>query len=626
MLVFHISAQEATENMELGWETEVKGKNSNEKQIEEWKDWGFGIFIHWSPSTALQGRFQGKEIESDLWAEWSMNRAQISIEEYEAILRGWNPKDFNAKEWGDVIEGAGCKYVVYVAKHHDGFAMFNAEANDYGISRWGAFKQDPFHELCNDLHSRDLKTGFYYSHRVDWRNKKFYKGSTDQIDNQYFEAVVKSHLKQLNTAYGLQSVVWFDLGWGNRVDLSKACVDVLREDNPNIIISSRVGGGYGDYSSQGDGYVPPIALDGAWETPLTLNDHWAWTPTDKVHKSTKEILHTLSKIRSRGGNLLINVGPDIRGKIPLRDQIILKQVGSWLKINGEAIFGAKKTPYADLPWGVCTRKSDKLYLHLFEMPSSDNLFLPGLNSKINKVYFLADKSKEELAFTKVKGGYKINLMPADKSAAVYNADVTVLVVEYEGELDINTTPTLDHDLDNRFIPQLAKTENGCITTLQRVTPILDHPTVEQPHWEEFALGFSNPKAKLSWNFNLYQNNRFAINVEYANLTDDSIDAVIRMGDQIHSVNLPSTKDKSQPWGIFTLYNTGSELINSGEELELSFELSSGSAKKELDEKYATPIERETGLKNFMLKSIILKPFFPLPYSGYSSIETDNNSK
>jgi alpha-L-fucosidase len=616
----NVNAQTFEEDMSTGWEERTQKIESLEAHLADWEDRALGIFIHWSPSTAFQGRYKGQEIEKDLWGEWTMYRAQIPVPDYENTMRDWNPRDFNAEEWVDVIEKAGFRYLVYVAKHHDGFAMFDAKADNYSISRWGDYQGDPFKELCNQLQKRNISTGFYYSHGSDWRNKFLFDGSPEEVDNEYFEEIVKPHLEQLNTEYGVQSVAWFDGGWSNRPDLSKACEDVLRKDHPTILISSRIGHGIGNFKSHRDCFVPPVSEKEPWETCMTLNHHWAWTPADKGHKSATEVIQMLAKVRSRGGNLLLNIGPDVRGKIPFRDQLILEELGQWLKVNGESVYGAESTPYSDLPWGVCTQKPGKMYLHIMGMPSSDFIFLPGMKSQVSRAYFLSDKEKRALDFTRTEGGYKIALLSSITDSFRYDRSNTVMVVEYEGKQDISTIPVLDHDFDNHFIPQLAKKENGCSTQLQRLAPTADHPALQEPRWEEFAQGFSQDGACLKWTYHLYDRNHFAINIEYANLTDEDIQGIVQVGGKTHEVRLPSTLSSTHPFEVFTLITMGSLELEPGEEQELSFQIKSGQHIESLDENVPTSDERVRNLKRFMLKSLILKPFFPLPYEGYSLVQ------
>jgi len=595
----------------------VKVDTSLNAAIKDWKNMGFGVFIHWTPAVAFQSRYKGMEVNKDLWGEWFMKRTDIPVNGYEDYIKGWNPKDFNADEWADIFDEAGFKYMVFVAKHHDGFALFDSKANNYSITKYTSFKRDPFKELCAAMQKRGLKTGFYYSHGTDWRNKIGLTGTPEEIDQKYFEQTIKPQLQDLSANYGKQTIAWFDLGWKNRSKLAQTCIDILRKNNPDILVSSRIGSGLGDFSAERDGYIPPIPRDGNWETCMTLNDHWDWTPSDKTQKSYPEIIQMLATIRARGGNMLLNVGPDVRGCIPLRERTTLIKIGHWLKNNGESIYGVQKAPYTNLPWGVCTHKFGKLFLHLMKMPTLDYVFLPGLKSEISKVYFLADKEKNPLKFTKVEGGWNIELKTDGIPDDVFNEASTVLVAEYEGELEIDSTPVLDQDFDNRFIVPLAKKENGAIGKTQRITPIWDHPGVQEPEYVEFACGFSHKNAKVSWKYNLMDKNRFCINVEYANLTGRKLKAIVKIGGKTHDIELQPTNNKANPWAIFTLVTTGSEILDTGKGQILSFEMAEENSLDDLDEMYKTPNKREQGLKKFMLKTIILKPFYPLPYEGYS---------
>jgi len=162
-----------------------------------------------------------------------------------------------------------------------------------------------------------------------------------------------------------------------------------------------------------------------------------------------------------------------------------------------------------------------------------------------------------------------------------------------------------------------KKENGAQDKLQRITAVLEHPGVQEPAWHEFACGFSNKGAKVSWNFNLVDKNRFCINLEYANLTGRKLKALIKVGEETHKFELQPTNSQTNPWAMFAFVTTGSEILDAGKGQVLSFELDEEDVLDDLDEMYKTPHERELGLTKFMLKSVVLKPFYPLPYEEYS---------
>ncbi len=597
------------EPLEDGWYSRIRNSPEMKRAVEQWRDIGFEIFIHWSAGTAYQGRYHGKELTRDLWGEWIKARAGIPIREYEETLKSWNPKDFNAEEWADILQASGAKLVVYIAKHHDGFAHFKSRANDFNTRDWGVFHTDVFGELCRALHRRGMLTGFYYSHGHDWRNFPDGRDKGEKM-RKYFATVVYPHLRELNENYGHQTVCWFDLGAPTR-ETALECLKVLRETNPCILASSRVGFHLGDFSTGGDGYIPPAPKAGPWETCMTFTHHWAWYPEDRKTKTPADIIRMLARIRSRGGNLLLNIGPDVRGRIPLQERACLVKVGAWLKVNGDSIYGVRASGFADLPWGVCTRKPGRLFLHVLHLPTQDYVYLPGVKAGIVGAYLLADPGKSPLKIEVDEfGGRKINLYDADPRFVDYTD--TVVVLEYEGSLEVDPTPVLDNDLPTRLIPQLAQCEKvRCAAT--RLTPCIDHGGVEEPRYYEYAYGFGAPNSRVSWTFHCIADNVFYLNLKYANLTDRSLTGVVTLGEKRYPIALPPTRpNPGAGWDSFRLVFSDPVRITKGRNRTLAFELADDSKSPELEQE-----GKRRGFKSrFMLDSVTLRSAYPLPYRGY----------
>jgi alpha-L-fucosidase len=610
LMLLMVSGLYAKERMEDGWITSIRNAPEMKDAIEKWEDIGFEIFVHWSAGVAYQGRYHGKELTRDLWGEWMMVRAGIPVSDYEATLKSWNPKDFSAAEWADVFEESGAKMVVYIAKHHDGFAQFKSKANDYNTYDWGAFHKDVFGELCSELHKRGIKTGFYYSHGKDWRNNSRTRNADKDAQEKYFEDVVFVHLKELNENYGHQEVCWFDLGAPTK-ELAIKCLKVLRKTNPYILSSSRVGFHLGDFSTGGDGFIPPVPKDGPWETCMTFTYHWAWYPEDRAAKRPEEVIQMLARIRSRGGNLLLNIGPDVRGKIPFQEKNCLEKVGKWLKVNGDSIYGVRASGFADLPWGVCTKKPGKLFLHILQLPYLDYIYLPGVESEVTGAYLLADKNKTPLKIERdAFGGRKIYLYDADSDCIDYTD--TVVVLTYKGELKIDTTQVLDNDLSTKFVPQIAKRHNvNCSST--RLTPKTNHGGVEAPLYCNYAHGFGTADAKVDWDFSAVETNAFYINVNYANCTDKTLKAIVTVGEHKYSVDLPPTvSDKTFDWDSFRLtFRQAPILIKPGRNQHISFELDPASVTDDLNQN-----QKHRFRGRFLLESLVLRPAYPPVYRGY----------
>ena len=598
--------------MESLWHKDIQKRDSMSDAIRAWQDDGFGIFMHFSPSTAFQGRYKGKEREKDLWAEWMMVRAEIPIPDYEEQLRSWNPDLFDADEWADVVAASGCRYFVFTAKHHDGLAMFKSGVGPYNIVEHTAFeKGDIFGQLTEAVRKRGVKPGFYYSHHLDWHQPGGAGGPKNKTLDEYADDLALPHLEELTTKYGKQQVAWFDCGGPE--GLAKKCEALVHKNQPDIMVCSRVGGGLGDFTSEGDCQVPPVRVDGPWETCMTLTQHWAWFPLDRDHKPAGEVIRMLAAIRSRGGNLLLNIGPDVRGRIALRDHVILKQVGDWLKINGDSIYGVRATPYGDLPWGVCTHRAGALYLHLFKLPSLDTLFLPGFKSTVKTAYFLADPGKQALRIQTVAGGIEIDMTTHADFPRFTNEHNTVLVVEFDGELNVDPRPVLDHDLDNRFIPALAVEKTGVEVRSFRRPYFIDHGTNAYCPHEDYAHGFKTAGAKLEWQFENIHANAFYVDLEYANLTGKPVKVKMSVGGQALTAELPVTVVGDRDWRWFRTDIIGQVRVSAGHDLSMRLETTEPIGEGRIPSYLA---DDRPGMEHdgFMVKSVILKSLAPLPYS------------
>ena len=598
--------------MESLWDKSTQERGSMTDAIREWRDDGFGIFMHFSASTSFQGRYKGEELKRDLWGEWLMVRAEIPIPEYEEQLRTWNPDQFDADEWADAVAASGCRYFVFTTKHHDGLAFFKSEVNPYNVVEHTAFEGgDIFGQLTDAVRERGVKPGFYYSHHLDWHEPGGGGGPEGKTLDEYAEALALPHLEELTTKYGRQHIAWFDCG--RPEGLAAKCEALVHKHQPDIMVCSRVGGGLGDFSSEGDCQVPPVKIEGPWETCMTLAQHWAWFPEDRAHKPAGEVIRMLAAIRARGGNLLLNIGPDVRGRITTRDRAILKQIGDWLTPHGEAIFGVRDTPYGDLPWGVCTCRPGKLYLHLFDLPSQDTLFLPGLQSTVTRASFLLDEKKQSLQVRTVPGGLEIDLTSAPDFVAFTNAHDTVIVVEHEGELMVDPTPVLDQDLDNRFIPALASELNEAELRSFRRPLFIDHGTNAYCPHDDYAHGFNSTEAGVKWAFTNRAENTFFVNVEYANLTGEPVVVRLAVGGQELTATLPVTITHDRDWRWFRTELVGHVKIGEGSEQAIALTVTEPVSDDRMPSLLADD-KPGTEHDGFMIKSITLKSLAPLPYA------------
>lgn len=340
------------------------GKMSTSKTslYKEFNDLKFGMFIHWGAYSTLGGVWKGKEIPR--LGEWIMYHAQIPREEYKQVCKNFNPTGFNADEWVRLAKEAGMKYIVAMTKHHEGFSMYQSKVTDFNIYDFTSFKRDPIEEIYQACQKYGIRLGLYYSHSIDWMDggdagqaqyqnidpdfiNKFATNNFDPAPvsfEDYIENKAKPQMREILKKFPNLVEIWYDypnqMNFQQSFNFYKLAYDI----QPKCLINKRVGNGLGDILTAGDNEIPSENSSEIkpFETPGTLNDTWGYKSYDHNWKSTKEILFWIAEIASKGGNYLLNIGPDGNGAIPEESVKILRGIGPWMKINGEAIYGTSK--------------------------------------------------------------------------------------------------------------------------------------------------------------------------------------------------------------------------------------------------------------------------------------------
>lgn len=382
----------------------------------------FGMFIHWGVYSGAEGYWKGEKLRNDNdYSEWIYYRNRIEKDEYLTLLDRFDWDSIDPEEWVLLAKKSGMKYVTLTAKHHDGFALWDSKVSDYDVADHTHAKRDIVKELADACQKHGLKLGLYYSHWVDWEHeygwdhtKEIYPITAAQYD-QYWQEKVIPQMRELLTNYGPIGTMWFDM-WihHSQTIVTKAQLlqlkGLIRELQPNCLVNSRLGLSVDedtdvDYRTLGDNQLGSKKLDYPWQSPATVSHSWGYHATDSKWKSTTALLKSLIGNVSLNGNFMLNIGPRGNGDVPYEISQRMLEMGEWLDVNGESIYGAEAF---DLDkdqhgWGKITYKPKEdgkhlLYLHVYNWPYNHKLPVTGISSKPIKSYVLRDKQQVPLAF------------------------------------------------------------------------------------------------------------------------------------------------------------------------------------------------------------------------------------
>jgi len=431
---------------------------SRDDRMQWWREARFGMFIHWGVYAVPAGVYQGHPIGHA--AEWIMNRGKIPVAEYQQFAGEFNPVKYDPEAWVKMAKDAGMKYIVITAKHHDGFALFKTSASKWNVVDATPYGKDLLKPLAAACKKYGIRLGFYYSQAQDWNNPggaaarkatsegwanpdsaridaytAEHKGHWDPAQTtasmgEYIDKVAVPEVKELLTNYGDVAVLWWDTPT-DMTDEYAAKLNALLALQPKIITNDRLKRpDYpGDYKTP-EQKIPNLSeLDGKdWETCMTMNGTWGYKAADHNWKTPATLIHNLVDIASKGGNYLLNVGPTAEGEIPQGSIDDLKAVGAWMKVNSEAIYDTKASPFGLLPWGRCTKKEKEgntiLYLSVFDWPSNGKLSVPGLNSKVLSAKLLAGGTTLKTAAATDGLTIDVPASAPDKIASVIRLEVS----------------------------------------------------------------------------------------------------------------------------------------------------------------------------------------------------------
>lgn len=544
------------------WSTSMLGK---ENRIKWWREARFGMFIHWGVYSEAGGEWKGKEVGG--YAEHLMRKEKISRKDYLDLASKFNPVKFNADEWVKTAKAAGMHYMVITAKHHDGFAMYPSQVSDFDIKDQTPFKRDPMGELAAACKKYGLKFGFYYSHAFDWEHpdapgndwefknpggdlnlyggRNWFDAHPELIPKavKYVDEKSIPQIKELIRKYH-PDMLWFDTPHKLPFSENLRILQAIRETDPNLVVNGRLArnsqGNFGDYLNTSDRPAEFFPVTGDWEAIPTTNESYGYSKYDNSHKPASHFIQLLANGVSRGGNILMNIGPKGDGTFDQKDQRILDSLAIWMKKYENSIYKASASPLPLQSWGSITSKGNTLFLHILNWPKSGKLLVGGLRSDIIKVYNMADPAKKALKVTKEGDNIYVMLpkQPFDKVDGV-------LVAEMKSPIKADQIRYIDTENTNRLLAFDAEQKGKGFGFGDGKTN------------RYYVHGWKSKDQSLSWTFKANQDQSFKVILKYIGEKENS--GAVRLSVGNLSENISIKKGNGKPVEI----SVGAAMIKKG---------------------------------------------------------------
>ena len=440
--------------------TEALAETSQQRdaRMQWWRGARFGMFVHWGVYSGLAGTWKGKPVGTRGGMEWIQQRVRADTWEYahEAVPHFRPAKDF-AAEWAKLAREAGCRYVVFTTKHHDGFCLFQSQYTTYDAH--DLIGRDLCREIVEAIRAEGLRVGFYHS-VIDWHHPQYDYVKANQLPHplkgqpspngprhhDIYVDYLHHQARELLSNYGPVDVIWWDYSKkGNDGPFWRAneLMAMARDLQPAIISNNRL---YhiphiekddsvgrlrtwkpeqGDFTTP-EQTIPSTGIPGVdWEVCMTMNTTWGYSEHDKAWKSPETLIRNLVDIVSKGGNYLLNIGPKGDGSVPQESVQSMQAIGRWMAVNGEAIHETTASPYEKPAWGRYTAKPGKLYAHIFDWPPGGRLHIPIPGATVSGAYLLADPDRRPLKTAKEQNRLTVKL-PAKAPDDI----ASVIVIEH----------------------------------------------------------------------------------------------------------------------------------------------------------------------------------------------------
>jgi alpha-L-fucosidase len=442
----------------------VETPAQRDARMHWWREARFGMFVHWGLYSGLAGTWNGKAVGTSGGMEWIQNQVRADTETYaKAAIPIFQPKPGFAREWARLAKDAGCRYLVFTTKHHEGFALHDSKATEYDAG--SVLHRDLVKEIVEAARAEGLRVGFYHS-VIDWHHDQYEYARSQQLphplkgkpypngerDHTRYQAFLRKQVEELVSNYGPVDVLWWDYSaqdfQGQEAWRAFDLLQLVREHQPQIIMNNRLfrspEAGWGSMATEGylprldpkygdfitpEQHIPATGMPGIdWETCMTLNTTWGYSAHDHAWKSDEALIRNLVDIASKGGNYLLNIGPMGDGSVPEPSLKSMHAIGAWMKKNGAAIYATTSNPLGPVAWGRITAKPGRLYLHVFDWPTDGKLVVPMRKAQ-DKITarFLAENDRVSLE-TRMSDSALVIQLPAqapDRVDTVIQVDGTL---------------------------------------------------------------------------------------------------------------------------------------------------------------------------------------------------------